>query len=276
MLWLFYTTVFVLGLIVGSFINCIVYRLRLKKSFMRGRSFCPHCKQQIKWHDNIPVISYFLLKARCRYCKKLISIHYPLVELITGILFIIIFIATLGPLNNISQFLSFSVSQFLLLLRNWIFTAILIIIFIYDLRHYLILDKVAIPAMLIALPLNIIIYTLKHGSFNLFSCFLVFLLAGILAGGFFLIQFVISKGKWIGGGDIRLGFLMGLMLGWPNILVALALAYILGSLVGILLILLGKKTIKSQIPLGTFLTFGTLVALLWGRQLIDWYLGVTF
>jgi prepilin signal peptidase PulO-like enzyme (type II secretory pathway) len=270
MLWLLYTGVFVLGLIVGSFINCVVYRLHTKKSFVRGRSFCPHCKKQILWYDNIPVLSYLLLKAKCRFCKKSISIYYPIVELTTAILFLIVFIATPVSLTNLAVFL-------ILLLRNWAFTFILIVIFLYDLKFYLILDKITLPAILIALLINLALFLTKHDvEYSLLNILGNYLLAALVCGGFFMIQFIISKGKWIGGGDIRLGFLMGLMLGWPNILIALAIAYMLGSLVGILLILLGKKTIKSQIALGTFLSLGTFIALIWGKQLIDWYLGITF
>lgn len=275
MIWFIYSVVFTLGLIVGSFINCIVYRLHLKKSFVRGRSFCPHCKKRILWHDNIPILSYLLLKAKCRYCKKRISPHYPIVEFITGLLFLIVFLAEASSFNfNVLMFSCFNV---LMLLRNWLFTAILMIIFIYDLRHYLILDKITLPAILIALFLNLILFLTHHNfEYPILNILGNYLLAALICGGFFFIQFVISKGKWIGGGDIRLGVLMGFMLGWPNILVALVLAYVLGSIMSLVLILVGKKTIKSQIPLGTFLTLGTFVALLWGKQLIDWYLGFTF
>lgn len=257
-----YFVVFLLGAVIGSFINCIIYRLHANKSFTRGRSFCPKCKHQLSWYDNIPIISYLVLKAKCRYCNKPISIQYPLVEAITGILFLIVFITT----NNFQL----SIFNFILIFRNWIFACILTIIFIYDLKYYLILDKITIPAMVVVLLLN---YLLSNNfQFSIFIFLTNYLFSGLLAGGFFLIQFLLSRGRWIGGGDIRLGFLIGFMLGWPNILVALFLAYILGSVVGIGLIILKKKTMRSQVPFGTFLSFATLVALLFGDYISDWYL----
>ena len=126
--------------------------------------------------------------------------------------------------------------------------------------------------MAIALVFNIIINTLQNNS--LVSNFW-FLVSALIAGGFFLLQFLVSKGKWIGGGDIRLGILMGLMLGWPNVLVALFLSYILGSIIGIILILSKKATMKSQIPFGTFLTASTFIALLWGEWILNKYLSLT-
>lgn len=270
-----YTTIFVLGLIIGSFINCLTYRLKNKIS-ISGRSFCPHCKKQINWYDNIPLLSYFFLKGKCRWCKQPISIQYPLVELISGIFFLIVAIVAVQQLNTYStlpQIFNFSTAGLLILFRNWVFTAILTIIFIYDLKYYLILDKITIPAMLIALLLNVIINLAQHNSLLSNSSFLV---SALIAGGFFFLQFLISKGKWIGGGDIRLGLLMGFMLGWPNILVALIISYILGSLIGIILIIAKKADMKSKVPLGPFLTIGTFIALLWGQQIINWYLNFSY
>ena len=140
----------------------------------------------------------------------------------------------------------------------------MIVIFIYDLRWYLILDKVTIPAMIIVFILNLLL------GFNLWNL----LVSGIIGGSFFLLQFVVSKGKWIGGGDIRLGLLMGLSLGWPQVMLAIFLGYIIGSIVSIFLILLKKKKWGSQIPLGIFLSTGTIIALLWGERILDWYLNI--
>ncbi len=268
-----YLVILIFGLLIGSFINCLVYRLHIKKSFIYGRSFCPHCKHQLAWYDNLPLISYLFLKGNCRYCHKTISIQYPLVELTSAILFLIIFIRQFSQLNyNLLAFGSFDILR---LIAYFIFTSFLIIIFLYDFKYYLILDKVIIPAILIVLLFNIII-NLQIQPFNFWSYLGNLLLAALLSGGFFLLQFIVSNGKWIGGGDIRLGVLMGLMLGWPNILVALVLGYIIGSIIGIGLIIFGKKKFKSQVPLGTFLTVSTFITLLWGPQIIIWYLNIAF
>ncbi len=268
-----YLIVFIFGLLIGSFINCLVYRLHIKKSFIHGRSFCPHCKHQLAWYDNLPLISYIFLKGKCRYCKKTISIQYPLVEFITAILFLIIFIQQFNQLNY--NLLAFDSLGLLKLVSYFIFCTFLIIIFIYDFKYYLILDKVVFPAILISLLLNIIISS-QYQLFNFWSYLGNLLLAALIIGGFFFLQFVISKGKWIGGGDIRLGILMGVILGWPNALLALILGYVIGSVIGIGLIVFGNKKFKSQVPLGTFLTVSTFISLLWGTQLVNWYLNITF
>jgi prepilin signal peptidase PulO-like enzyme (type II secretory pathway) len=145
----------------------------------------------------------------------------------------------------------------------------LLFIFIYDLKYYLIPDKIILPAIVITLISDIILSYFSVGSY--FSNWLFysnnpnlsnFLLAATAAGGFFLIQFLISKGRWIGGGDIRLGILMGLMLGWPGILLALFFAYLIGAIIGLGLIAAGKKNWKSQVPFGPFLAGGTIICLL--------------
>jgi leader peptidase (prepilin peptidase) / N-methyltransferase len=264
-----YIVIFLFGLIIGSFINCLIYRLRNKKS-LNGRSFCPHCKKQINWYDNIPLLSFFILKGKCRKCKKTISFEYPLVELVTAITFILIY-----HFASLSVY-TCSIVPLLTLFRNWLFASILIVIFIYDFKYYLILDKVSIPAIILALIVNLFIAFLNTGFNSLISEFLNLALSAIVAGGFFFLQFAISRGKWIGGGDIRLGLLMGFMLGWPYVLPALAISYILGSLVGMFLIGAKHANMKTQVPLGTFLAIGIFIVLIWGSQIVNWYLTFTF
>jgi prepilin signal peptidase PulO-like enzyme (type II secretory pathway) len=231
----------------------------------------------IAWYDNIPVLSFILLGGKCRNCRKPISWQYPIVELVTGILFLLVFsnnfqfsIFNFQTIFNF-QFSNFKffTSNFLLLIsifRDWFIIAVMIVIFVIDLRWYLILDAVTMPAAAVIFFLNL---ALGMSWQNM-------LMSGIIGGSFFLIQFVISKGKWIGGGDIRLGFLMGLALGWPNVLTAIFLAYFIGSIFGIGLILSGEKKWKSKIPLGTFLAVATIITLLWGEKILGWYLSRIF
>lgn len=275
MLYFFALIIFLLGLIIGSFINCLVYRLYVKKSFWRGRSFCPQCQKTINWYDNIPLLSFILLRARCRHCHKPISWQYPLVEFITGLLFLIVFLATILPSYHPAAI--FSGLTWLTLARHLVFTAFLIIIFLYDLKYYLIIDKITLPAIVLALVVNLGIAYAKNPELNsLISQFLNFLISIIIATGFFLAQFIISRGKWIGGGDIRLGALMGAMLGWPHVIPALFLAYIVGAVVGLGLLIAKRATPKSQVPFGTFLTLATFIIMLWGEDILAWYLGVIF
>jgi prepilin signal peptidase PulO-like enzyme (type II secretory pathway) len=257
--WFLSIFVFVFGLCIGSFLNCFIYRLEQKKK-ITGRSFCPHCKHTLKWIDLIPVLSFLFLKGKCRYCKKKISIQYPLVELATGVIFILIF-----------NFLIFNfVNNFLILeflnLAFWFYIASsLIIIFIYDLKHYIIPDKILFPAIII---------TFLYQLFTNFNLIINFLIAVVIASGFFLTIFLISKGKWMGFGDVKLAVLMGLLLGVQNVLVALFLAFFLGSVISIMLIIFNKKRLKSEIPFGPFLIAGTFLAMFWGQQLVLWYLNM--
>jgi prepilin signal peptidase PulO-like enzyme (type II secretory pathway) len=252
---------------IGSFLNCFIWRLH-KKEGLWNRSYCPKCKKQITWYDNIPVLSFIALGGKCRYCHKAISWQYPIVELITGLLFAF---GWQYELKNYPyefwldfNFMFHNLKFILQIFRDWFLIAVMIIVFIYDLRWYLILDKITLPACVIILGLNL---SLGFSWQNL-------LIAGIIGSSFFLLQFVISRGRWIGGGDIRLGLLMGLTLGWPKVLLAIFLAYILGSVIGVGLIVTGKKKMDSQIPLGTFLALATLVVLFWGQNILDWYVGL--
>ena len=272
---LIYIFVFFFGLIVGSFLNSIIYRLStgaphqllFKSGGGLSRSFCPDCRHTLSWQDLIPLLSFLILKGKCRYCHQPISSQYPLVELATGTLFALVF-------NYLSTLPGF-VNLILLL----VITCFLIIIFVYDLKHYIIPDKIIYPAIATAF-LYQLFRILELGNWNLFGIWnLEFgilrpILSAVLASGFFLIIVFLSRGRWMGVGDIKLAFLMGLVLGFPNILVALYSAFLLGAIIGVGLIISGKKTLKSEVPFGPFLVTGTFIALFWGQTIIEWYLNL--
>ncbi len=245
--FLIYIFIFIFGVCIGSFLNCVIYRLEQKKS-LNGRSFCPHCKHALSWKDLFPVFSFLFLKGKCRYCKNKISIQYPLVELATGILFILFF----NPQNIL-----YSIFYLIII-------CFLIVLFIYDLKHYIIPDKVLFPAIAIALIYDLFNFHLILNNF----------LAAIIASAFFLIIFLISKGKWMGFGDVKLAILMGLLLGLPNVFTALFLAFFFGAIIGVILMVFEGKNLKSEIPFGPFLIAGTFVAMLYGNQIIQWYLNL--
>ncbi len=248
-----YLFVFAFGLFIGSFLNCVIYRLEKKKSFIRGRSFCPKCKHTLAYYDLIPILSFIVLKAKCRYCHKKISFQYLLVELATGFLFLLAFI--------------FSSPDLGFMIYEWIIFSFLVLIFVFDLKHYIIPDKVVYPAIVVAILFIILnLYIVNHKSI------IGPLAAGLSASAFFLLIWLVSRGKWMGFGDVKLAFLMGLFLGWPNILVGLFLAFLMGSIVGLILIALKKKKMKSEVPFGPFLVLGTFVGLFWGEKIIHWYL----
>jgi len=256
---LIYCFVFLFGLVIGSFLNCVIYRLEEEKSFLKGRSFCPSCKHILSWADLVPVLSFIFLGGKCRYCNKKISWQYPLVELVTGTLFLLIFL----------KFGGWNLEPFYYLLIS----SLLIIVFVFDLKHYIIPDGVIYTAIVISL-----LYNLAYSFFLISNpqSLIQPLLAAFVAAGFFLLIVLISKGQWMGVGDIKLAFLMGLFLGWPNILVALFLAFFIGAVVGIGLIILKKKGLKSEVPFGPFLTIGTFLALFFGGEMLAWYFSLFF
>lgn len=239
---MFYLLIFILGLLVGSFLNSVIYRLQTGESILFTRSHCPKCGEILKWFDLIPVFSFIFQPGRCRYCGQKISWQYPAVEIATGLLFLLI-------LN--SQFSMLQVYYIII-------TCFLIVIFVYDFKHYIIPDKVIYPALLLATGYWLLVPGFSYST----------LLSALGAGGFFLSLVLISRGKWMGLGDVKLAVLMGLVLGWPNILLALFLAFISGALIGLFLILAKKKTWQSQIPFGPFLSAATLATLLFGDYLI--------
>ncbi|MBL7156296.1 MAG: prepilin peptidase [Candidatus Pacebacteria bacterium] len=263
-----YFIIFILGTCIGSLLNCIIYRLEQGKGFVSGRSYCPQCKHQLMWKDLIPILSFLILKGKCRYCEKKISLQYPVVELAIGLLFLLIFIISFGgPAVG---------WQFFQTILNFIFlstiTSFLAIIFIYDLKHYLISDKIVYSAIGITF-LYQLFKVFSFGNLD-FRILINPIISGILASAFFLAIVLISHGKWMGLGDVKLAFLMGLLLGFPNIIIAMFLSFFIGAIIGIGLIAFKKKNFKSEVPFGPFLVFGTFLAMFWGEQIINWYLNL--
>ena len=275
----FYIWVFIFGLIVGSFLNCVIYRLQTdEKVGGLSRSHCVKCGHILRWYDLIPVLSFLILRGKCRYCGKSISIQYPLVEIATGTLFLLIFNFQFSIFN---QFPIPNFQNLAELFYLWIIACFLIVIFVYDLKHYIILDKVIYPAIIIAFFYKIGIFAQDSGilrfaqddqMLNIWSIFNP-VLAAFLAAGFFAVIVFGSRGKWMGAGDIKLGFLMGLILGYPQILTGLFLSFLFGAIIGTGLIILKKKTLKSEVPFGPFLVTGTFIAMFWGQQILNWYFG---
>jgi len=235
-----------------------IFRTHEGESVVTGRSKCRACEVPIGVQDLVPVLSYLRLRGRCRSCKAVISWQYPAVEIVTGLLFVVAYLLPTQPLND-------SITQSLVFLRNTVFLSYLVLIFVYDLRHMLIIDRFTIPAMIFAIIINLWLGTIPAWSV---------LVGGLVLAGFFWIQFVISKGTWVGGGDIRMGALMGFMLGLEHGLVALFIAYVLGAIVGVAMMASGKATRKTPVPFGSFLAVATVIVLFVGQPLIDWYLGL--
>ncbi len=260
--------IFLGGLVLGSFLNVCISRLHTQEEIVLSRSHCVSCKKNLKVLELIPLVSFLFLRGRCSNCKERISWQYPLVELGTAILVTLLFLKYQDLATALHFRKLFGLTQrtdqplFLLPFRDLFFLAILMIIFVYDFLYYTILDKVTLPAIVIAFCLNLVL------GFSVPRM----LLTALLLVLFFTIQYVVSKGKWVGGGDIRLAFLLGVMLSWTSALDALLSAYIFGSLVCIILVLARVKKLSSMVPFGSFLAATAAYNILFGPVFVHWYL----
>ena len=257
---------FILGLIIGSFLNVVVYRLRVAEDVL-GRSYCPHCRNKIAWYDNIPLISFILLKFQCRKCKKKISWQYPAVEAMTGLIFALI---------GWRFFNIFDSQSFLITLYYLGIVSFLIAIFVYDWLYMEIPSLVLWIGGIWTIIFNIYFDLNKTGKFV--SIFQSDVFLGVLAAGiafiFFFSLVYFSKEKWMGMGDALLAIFLGLFLGWPEILLALFLSFNLGALFSIALVVFQRKSLKTQIPFGPFLVLGSILTILFYGIITEWYFGL--
>jgi prepilin signal peptidase PulO-like enzyme (type II secretory pathway) len=271
MVYLIHTFLFLFGLCIGSFLNVIIYRLPKGLSIWKGRSFCPECKKKLLWWELIPLFSFFFLRGKCSKCKVKISPQYPIVELVTGILFLLV-IKSFNHEFIISGFQDYMIIG-LQLLYYFLIISILIAIFFIDLKYYIIPDSlIVIGGAVSFLYLLIIQYifsslqTTNHIKsifpyYNFIihnSLFINHLIFAIIGGVFFGLIIFLTKGRGMGMGDMKFAILMGLILG-GKLVAALYLAFVLGAIVGIFLILLKKKSLKSKVPFGPFLVGVTLL-----------------
>ncbi len=263
-----FVIIVVLGLSLGSFINALVWRLhkqstsvrnKHKYSITRGRSLCPKCNHRLNALDLIPIVSWLLLRGKCRYCKKPISITYPLIEFITTLLFILSYIYWPLKFN----------SEGIVLFVLWLAILVLVIsLALYDVRWLKLPNRLVYP-LLVAVLLQVLITVI---FFNGRSNYLLNSLIGLLiGGGVFYLLFQISGGKWIGGGDVKLGGILGLYLGSPSMAILMIFfASVLGILASIPLLTVGKINRKTLIPYGPFLIVATIILRLFGSSIISW------
>ncbi len=257
--------VFVIGAVIGSFMSCWLCRIHNEKSVLIGRSRCEGCDKILKWFELLPVISFVAQRGRCRSCNSNIHLQDPFIELVLGLLFV-------GAYIIANELGLPSVETVLMIITYWIAMSVLVAVFVYDARWQIIPDKIMIPGIMSVLVLEMIFIAISETS--TISVLYNSLIAMAVGGGFFLVQFVISDGKWIGGGDIRLGAFMGLVLGWPHIITALMIAYIVGAIVSVGIVLARRKKFSSHIAFGTFLSFAAVVTLFWGNDIVAWYIGL--
>lgn len=246
------------GLLIGSAINAIVWRLYAGKSWAKGRSMCPDCKHTLAAKDLIPVVSWVFLKGRCRYCRKRIHWQYPAVELVTAALFGLSY-AVLVPVTLIGG----------VLFVIWLaMLTMMIILAVCDLRWFILPNKIMFPLLILGL-LRLVFVAVFGGHVQLW---LGPLEAALLVGGAFWVMANLKNGSLMGGGDVKLAVFMGLLLGLQKIALAMLLAFNTAAIISVALIVFKLRKRSDLIPFGPFLIGATIVAYLYGGPIIQWYL----
>ena len=236
---------FIFGLVFGSFFAAFSWRYPKRISIVKGRSFCPKCRKQINWYDNIPLLSFVFLRGRCRNCKKKISIRYPIIEVTTAIGFLAIFVLQGLSLQSVYSIVIFS---------------ILFLIFIIDFENKIIPDDLVFLGFI-----PVLLYTIYYVPIPLFSS----LLAGFISATLLLLIHLITRGRGMGLGDVKFAVLGGMIVGLNLMLVWLFLAFLTGAVAGIILILGRKAGLKDQIAFGPFLVLAIPITLIWGQKIIE-------
>lgn len=287
---------FIFGLCLGSLSKVIADRSLTTKTFF-GRSFCTFCKKKLAWYDLIPIVSYASLRGKCRYCHKRLSLEYPLMELLTGLLGAGIF-GKLIPSNFLILSWETQLIIALNLLISCIVVVVLISVFLTDFKTGYIPDRITQPSLWLVFILLIIsslfkVYLLfqslqlsplgkyllppysnyfyRH-ALDLSQPLFYGALMALSLGLFFYLLIILTKGRGMGGGDLKLGVFLGLAFGFPDSLVVMMLSFVLGSVFGIGLILFGRKRFGQTLPFGPFMSVAGIICLFWSNEILNWYL----
>lgn len=284
----YYVLVFISGLFFGSFFNLISDRIIKNKSIVFGGSKCDFCKKRLKPKNLIPLLSFVIQRGKCEYCNKKLSFYYPISEILTGLLFL-----AAAYYSHLFDF--YNLNSVIIFFFLTVVFSFYIIMFLSDTKYFIIPDKVIYPAIIFVLVfilLNFLVDVylvregilsssmgaylvesgfLKNQIFYIFKQFGVVLLSSFCISLFFLFLIFITKGKGMGGGDVKLGFLIGMFNGFPYNILAIFLGFVFGSIISVVLIALKKKTMKDIIPFGPFLIMGSLVTFFFGPELLSWY-----
>jgi leader peptidase (prepilin peptidase)/N-methyltransferase len=240
------------GAVIGSFLNVVIYRLPRGQSLVTPPSRCPSCGSRLAWYDNVPIAGWLLLGGRCRRCRAPISVQYPVVELVTALLFVLVaWLTPVGPL----------------LISRLLFVCLLIALFGIDLEHQILPNSITLPGIVAGLLLSVIAPPGPQDA-----------VIGVLLGGGVLYAIAGAYYLWrreegLGMGDVKMLALIGAFLGWKAVLVTLVLSSFSGAVVGVALIAAQKGGMKLALPFGTFLALGALAAMLVGEPLVAWYAG---
>lgn len=297
---LIFGTGFLVGIFLGSLTYCLALRSLANESFW-GRSRCPICKHKLSWLDLVPLLSYILLLGRCRYCKKNFPPIYIGVEVLLGILIGLLFLTNFQTTIFAIPFWWLSPAFLENLLKIFIL-CVFVSVVITDLSKGLIPDRITYPSIAFVLISSLLLSIYKiilayfsfksnlvwkyllppfssyfyHYSLDLLFPFVGGIISAIIISIFFGGLIFFTKGRGMGGGDLKLGVFIGLALGFPNSLLAILMAFFSGSVIGVVMLLLRKKSFGQTIPFGPFLSFGSLVTLFWGEAIINWYLKFKF
>jgi leader peptidase (prepilin peptidase) / N-methyltransferase len=259
-----YLYFFFLGTAIGSFLNVLIDRLPKDKSIM-GRSHCDYCKRKLTAIDLIPLFSFIFLRGRCRTCKRKLSWQYPAIEFLTGVTFTLVYyFYSLGNLSLIGSLL------FVICLFG--VSSSLIVIFFTDVKHQIIPDQMQISLFIFSFLLRIIQLQILHVSRYALHEILYIFIAGVVVMTPILLIYLLTKGRGMGFGDVKLAFNMGIMLGIKSGLLALYFGFIIGAIYGIILIVLRLKKMKSKIAFGPFLILGIIIVVILKNPLYDFLL----
>ena len=246
----------IIGLVWGSFLNVVIYRLPRGLSLLRPPSSCPKCGRRIRWYDNIPIFSYFFLGGKCRFCRAKISPIYPAVEALTAISFLIVYFHNLRFLDL--QFFA-----------DCLFVSSLIALGFIDYFHQIIPDHISLPVIILSL-----VYAPFRFDLNLRQA----LVGAVVGGGFLLAVYLIylfwRKKQGLGMGDVMMMLMAGAYLGLSRTILTLLLSSVVGATFGLFLIKFKKKDLQYSLPFGTFIAPAAFVALIWGEQIVSWYLSL--
>jgi prepilin signal peptidase PulO-like enzyme (type II secretory pathway) len=287
---------FIFGSVLGSFTEAAANRI-LEKESLLGRSYCPHCKKTLRWYDLFPILSYLWLKGKCRNCHKKIPRQDFLLEIILGLVVALVFVTSIP--SDLSFLNSFSGTA--LVAADVVFktftVVILAMVFLTDLKSGLIPDRISFPATALAVLLSAITCGIKSWFFyesfsksplskylmppysnyfwdqlyRVWEPFFWSIVAAFAVSAFFILLIVITRGRGMGWGDVKYVFFLGLVLGFPNIIPGIFLAFLLGAVMSLILVALSKKHFGQTVPFGPFLSLGAFITLLWGTQILNWY-----
>ncbi|HUE88985.1 MAG TPA: prepilin peptidase [Vicinamibacterales bacterium] len=242
----------VLGVCVGSFLNVCIYRLPRGQSLASPPSRCPGCERPLRWYHNIPIVSWIALRGRCAYCHAPISMQYPIIELVTALVWVLIVWMT--PVGW-------------LLASRLVLATALIVLFMIDLEHQLLPNVITLPGILVGSAFS---FVAPPGPVD---SLLGILLGGGVLYGIAAAYYVLRKEEGMGMGDVKMLAMVGAFLGWRAVLLTLVLSSFAGAVIGVAMMGLQKGNLRYALPFGTFLAAGTLIAMLFGERMLEWYLG---